>query len=117
MGVAQQDTASPDNINSTSPPAGITLVPSDSSYSPRQALSDSNSILHQMPPANAVSGELSRVEDTEYESHPKSLPFPLCSDPFMSLLFSGWNSDLPEPVVLSRLYVNLSLSQLLLRQN
>lgn len=27
------------------------------------------------------------------------------SDPFMSLLFSGWNPDLPDPPVLNHLYV------------
>lgn len=29
------------------------------------------------------------------------------SDPFMTLLFSGWNPDLPDPPVLNHLYVEI----------
>lgn len=33
------------------------------------------------------------------------------SDPFMTLLFSGWNPDLPDPPVLNHLYVKTTVSR------
>ena len=33
------------------------------------------------------------------------------SDPFMTLLFSGWNPDLPDPPVLNHLYVKTIVSR------
>jgi hypothetical protein len=78
-----------------------------------QASSSASVITHDItgtslsPPSNAILDFLTPSPETRFQSASLSPDLPNTSalaiepDPLMDLLFSGWNTDLPDPATLN----------------
>ncbi|KAF8527976.1 hypothetical protein BU17DRAFT_81209 [Hysterangium stoloniferum] len=100
------DASSSQPVASLSPPE---RPPSSSLYhSPSPPQTHSSIVLPQAslsisPDSRGQSRENIANDLTGYDAQQSSIQHTMEPDPFMDLLFLGWNPDLPEPVILTRL--------------